>query len=379
MPLLRQPLPSLVFLNVEFENPHLFQDALKSFPIHSPNIRVFFVRVLQLLQAPFTQIEPGYICCWRNLRFVVCPDVALDRAALMHLSRMPALTWLDVALSATFASSDSPLLFSNLHDMKLHSESLRPTSRLLSQARLPAITEFSADIRNTPSMQELSSFLAGFQISSVGSTIEKLQLNQLFHSSSNTFRSEAALLDFRSLRPWMEFGNLRHLCLNIECNVGLTDSEVLALASGWPQLEHLLINEDWGWNSRSGITPGGLIRLLQTCPSLRQLALPLDTRGYTLSTRSQIPVSIGWTVPSTLSIDVLDSIVEVESLLAVAVFFHGIAVHTHFNLAWWNCRGMEAHPNIGEHLRHWDDVHGRFQSLLLSDGEFDSMDSVDDP
>ncbi|KAF8440838.1 hypothetical protein L210DRAFT_3313877, partial [Boletus edulis BED1] len=82
-------------------------------------------------------------------------------------------------------------------------------------------------------------------------------------------------LGLEDLRPCMKFNNLRSLLFDIGWNVGLTDSDVLALVAAWPRLELLVVNPGWGWNSRGGITVGGLVRLLQTRPSLRILALAL--------------------------------------------------------------------------------------------------------
>ena len=98
----------------------------------------------------------------------------------------------------------------------------------------------------------------------------------------------------------MAVNNLHLIELNVERNVGLADSEVLALASAWPKVEPLLMNEDWGWNSLGGITPGGFIRLLQTSRSLHGVALarPRHARLYRVVSKSsagepRIDVSIG--------------------------------------------------------------------------------------
>lgn len=355
MHLLHLPLPSLVFLRVAFENPHSFENSFKSFPNFSPNIRELFIYVHRLGIAPFNKIEHNYHCRWRNLCCVVCPRIALDRDALVDLSRVPALTRLECALSATFSASDSTLFFSNLHNMKLHSASLEPTSRLLSQIRLPAITNFTAIFRYCPSKQEFSSFMIGVQVSSASNTVEKFGLIQ----SSNAPRSnsEAPLLGLKDLRLCMEFSNLRFLHLNIEYNVGLTESEVLELASAWPRMEHLSINDDWGWNSQGGVTPGGLVRLLQTCRSLRSLDLLLDTRGYTDLPSSQAAASLELTLTPTFSINVLDSIIEADSLPAIAAFFSGIAACTgSFFLLAWIGRRMPYHPNSEEYEKRWEDV-----------------------
>ncbi|KAF8549986.1 hypothetical protein OG21DRAFT_1500086 [Imleria badia] len=364
MPLLHLPLPSLVYLVVDFKNPDLFLDSSKSFPNFSPHIRDIFISVLGTRGASFYKIEPDYFCRWRNLCDVGCHQVALDRDALVHLSRIPTLTRLECALSTTFPASDSFLSLSNLLHMTLKSDFLDPVSRLLSQTRLPAIKNFFAFVGNRPSRQELTSFLAGLQTSGTGNTIEELLLLQSCDSSSNSLRSEAPLLGLKDLWPCLEFSNLRHLRLNIEWNVDLADSDVLELAA-LPQLDSFRINDDWGWNSRGGITPGGLVRLLQTCPSLRRLNLVLDTRGYTELPSTQTLANLGLTLTPSFCIDVLDSIIEAESVPAIATLLSGIAACTgYFFFRAWSGRGMAEHPNMKEYRELWGDVEGRVDDSL---------------
>ncbi|KAF8550073.1 hypothetical protein OG21DRAFT_1488050 [Imleria badia] len=199
MPLLHLPLPSLLCLNVEFENPHLFQNSLNSFPHFSPNIRILRIWVLRLGDTYSKPISNG-IYQWRNLQTLIFPYIyiSLDVDALVHLSCMPALTQLEFTPSATLPISDSRLFFSNLRDMTPRSESLHPISRLLSQTQLPVITTFTAFISSSPSRLDLTSFFAGVQISSSGCTMERLTLDQ----TNIIFRSEAHLPCLEHLRPW---------------------------------------------------------------------------------------------------------------------------------------------------------------------------------
>lgn len=163
---------------------------------------------------------------------MVCPQVALDVDTLVHLSRMLTLTRLNFIPSVTLPASYQPLVGSNLHHVKLRAKSLRPTSHLLSQALLFAVTYLTASIGNPPSRQELgSSLLSGVPTSNTGNTIKKLRLDQSL-LSVGARRSEALLLDFfEGLRPWMALSNLRYIELDIEFNVGLADTQVLTLAS----------------------------------------------------------------------------------------------------------------------------------------------------
>ena len=162
----------------------------------------------------------------------------------------------------------------------------------------------------------------------------------------------------------MALSNLRRIELNIGWIIDLTEGQVLTLASA---LEHFLINADWGWNSLGGITPDGLIQLLQTCRSLSGITLALDTRGYTESCPSQSPASLGLALPHRFSIDVVDSIIEAESVPAVAAFISGIAAccKSIFTFDSWDRVRMVALPDREEYVECWDDVHHRVIRCVL--------------
>ncbi|KAF8434138.1 hypothetical protein L210DRAFT_327799 [Boletus edulis BED1] len=153
----------------------------------------------------------------------------------------------------------------------------------------------------------------------------------------------------------MAFSNLRCINLNIEWKVALTDSELLTLVSAWPYLQELLINRKWGWNTLGGITPNGILQLLQTCQSLSRIALTIDTRGYTEIPPS--PASLGLTLPRMSIIDVLDSFIEEESVPAISVFFAGFVPHLDcFIFSAWNDVGMHHNPYRDGCEVRWDYV-----------------------
>ncbi|KAF8550070.1 hypothetical protein OG21DRAFT_1514486 [Imleria badia] len=112
------------------------------------------------------------------------------------------------------------------------------------------------------------------------------------------------------------------------------DSELLALALAWPHLEDLLINLSWGWSTLGGITPNGLLQLLQKCPSLAWITLAIDTRGYTELPPSGLLASLGLTSPRTIYLDVLDSVIQAESVPAVAAFLGCTPCSTFSFTAW---------------------------------------------
>ena len=337
--MLRLPLPSLISLKFVLDsedNIRGCQDFLNSFLVLAPNIRKLRIN-LQRPNVAFNDFVSSYICRWQNLEDVLCPDISLNVDALVHLSYMLALTRLDIMADTTFAPFDSPLIFSNLHHLKLQSPSFPSVSSLLLRTRLPTITDFTVMVFNGFSRQGFSSFLTSVQTSDAGRTIENLA----FYTSEPLEDSEDALfrIGLEDLRSCMAFTNLR--CIDLDFwryGVGLTEVELLELASAWPRLEEFKINKEWGWHTRSGITPNGLLQLLQACRSLSQIALVIDTRGYTEF--SQSPASLGLTLSRTFSIDVLDSIIEAESVPAIAAYFTSIALCSKISLYYWQTEEM---------------------------------------
>lgn len=107
----------------------------------------------------------------------------------------------------------------------------------------------------------------------------------------------------------MAFRNLHLIEFNIKRKVGLTENEVIMLASAWPQMEHLYINPDWGWSCQKGITPAGLLCLLQICRSFSRIALVLDVQGYIETSPDHVPASLRSTLPPRIILDVLDSVI----------------------------------------------------------------------
>lgn len=88
--MLHMPFPSLLSLDVVFENPTLFLNSLESFLKSPPKIRKLCIRMCPR-EAAIGDIDANYITRWQNLQSVFCPQVALDMNLLVHLSRMPIL------------------------------------------------------------------------------------------------------------------------------------------------------------------------------------------------------------------------------------------------------------------------------------------------
>lgn len=80
--MLHMPFPSLLSLDVVFENPTLFLNSLESFLKSPPKIRKLCIRMCPR-EAAIGDIDANYITRWQNLQSVFCPQVALDMNLLV--------------------------------------------------------------------------------------------------------------------------------------------------------------------------------------------------------------------------------------------------------------------------------------------------------
>ncbi|KAF8548435.1 hypothetical protein OG21DRAFT_761101 [Imleria badia] len=275
--LLYMPFPSLISLDlfaIKLKYLYSLQGSLESFFKFSPNVRR--IRIYPDPDIKFSNFFSSYICRWTNLETVQCCSITFDLDALGHLSHMPLLTRLHCRLSATLPPADPPLFFSNLDDLILSSEFLDSILQFLSRTRLPAIVQFTVYVERCPSKQGFSSFLASVQTSAVSNTLKELRFHEWSDAHWQDGEDVSSVRGFEDLQPCMVFGNLHRLYLHLD-HVGLSDSELATLALAWPHLEHLFINGNHGWGMSGGITPNGLLQLLQTCPSLSMISLAIDT------------------------------------------------------------------------------------------------------
>ncbi|KAF8441550.1 hypothetical protein L210DRAFT_1055911 [Boletus edulis BED1] len=344
----RQPLPSLLSIEILFRQPALpsLQHCFKWFSELSPSVKRLCAFSLPPPEGPWLiSVTSEHICGWRNLQIVMCPNITMDIGVLAHLSRMPALTALCFVPSDTIPTlSDSPFLFSNLHLMEMYpppSELLSSISRVLAHIQLPAIDNLYVGTPDCPP-GGVGSFFSVLETACTNHSITWFSL-----SCSNSIETNGlvptSILTFDDVRPMMAFNNLQRLWFDVFWNVGLTDVDLVKLACAWPHLEQLVINVRYGWGTRvvRGITPDGLFHLLQACPSLNDLCLAIDTRGYTHVPPDQLPARLEYRSKDKFSLDFVDSVIEEESVQAMATFVAGIAPRV--TVISWGFEGLDEH------------------------------------
>jgi len=234
------------------------------------------------------------------------------------------------------------------------------------------------------SCESISPFLATVQ--NTHHSIEHLALFHQPDTASMHSWGEVPALTPDHLRLTMAFGNLRHLGLQVAAHVALTDSGLLELATAWPQLEHLAINYESGWNIPNrvigGITPDGVLQLLLKCPLLNYIALAIDTRGYTTAGEAldRLPTTnFRSSLRTMFRIDVLDSIIEDESISAMVNWLVGIVCpYLRFNFRAWQLCSRDLYRNSVRSASEdrWKEVY-HAANTILGRSEYEDEDEDD--
>lgn len=325
-----------------------------------PNIRRFRIRVRRP-QVGSDEAISGLVRCWTSLQVLHCPYITLDVDAIFHLSRTPSLTNLSFALGTAIADqiafSRSTLLFSGLRDLDISSQTWASLSTLLPHTRLPSMESFAVYTDCCPSEYTLPSCLTALRNVCTPQSLVSLKLIQ--SRSSRVTGSERYQLGRDDLQPCMSFGHLRRLEINTAGTVHLTDSDLLHLTSAWPGLEHLLVGEAWGWGTAAGgITPRGLLHLLERLRALCHVCLAVDTRGYSdVETARASTRAAGFAPRAPLSVNVVDSGVHPESVDALAAFFGGILQRDVLVSArYWCTTAMAGRPDAKRSQKLWEEV-----------------------
>jgi len=122
--------------------------------------------------------------------------------------------------------------------------------------------------------------------------------------------------------PLTFFENLGRIDINVDHAIYLNDDDLESLASSWPHLHYLSLNDVSGWRVKSGITHFGLLAMLECCPSLQTLCIALNTDSF-----KEVPADRPGEGIENTSLRILglaDSTIESSETVAVAAFLSDI-------------------------------------------------------
>ena len=221
--------------------------------------------------------------------------------------------------------------------------------------QLPVTSDISVFFDGTsPPRHVITSLLMALQKVCTGQVVTRLSMTHMGLMNLLHQNWEHPLLTLEDIHYFTAL-NLTSINIDLDWIVDLKDSDLVEIASLCQRLEHLIINENHRWRA-AGITPAGLAQFLQRCPSTLQLCIALDTRGYT--SPPQIQTCGGSAPPNLITINVADSVIEAESVPALAASFADIfplVAHGPFHFIYWSGWRMRC-PDWGVYTKRWQDV-----------------------
>ncbi|KAH7911708.1 hypothetical protein BJ138DRAFT_1179323 [Hygrophoropsis aurantiaca] len=216
----------------------------------------------------------------QNLKTIIWP--ALGSKTIMSLAQLPALIHVTLNLQPNFSAYIESLpprssmlkpAFSRMHTLTITGYSLRSLivfldyfnvhlENLKIALKLPSGSPSPATM-----IQRLSTALGS---SSSRDTLHRLTVRLRDLGGSNPPGTTC------EIGPLLQFHRLEYLDLDLQCPFIVNDATLLAICGAWPNISTLLINRGGPWLSDSYATPSGLVTLLERCPKLEFLSLPLD-------------------------------------------------------------------------------------------------------
>lgn len=285
------PLRCLDIRSAPMEDVSVYTHLLDNLVPQCPNIRK--VRLQVAHDPSFNETVYRHLCAWNKLQVVDCLDVAMPVDVIPHLSSTSSLLWLSFTLtnqsSTVLPTPCSPLVFSHLVYLEMMSDALTSVTALLSHVRLPAVQVLIVPFSTHPSRASVRSYLA-----TLGETCSRdaltdlrlLHMGSFVPSLASATEHDASTADDRlclrldDVRACTAFGSLRAVHVNLAWScVDLTDADVLSLVSAWPLLEHLVINDRWGWRNPRGITLQGLAEMVRRCVCLWEVCVAVDVES----------------------------------------------------------------------------------------------------
>lgn len=222
------------------------------------------------------------------LETVVCST--LDNDAFVHLALLKNLSYLAVDMRWSTLSLDAlrdrlrPSSFHNLHTLYWKDYDLDSLADIFI---MPDVSPSNIHLEiesfcTSPSLRTfLHSFIAKFPHTQAFSLVHDIVAGRRFGLQAGTPGREHQL-DACDLKPLFALKSLRVLKLVDLGQLRLDDDLVKMIASASPKLEQLHLEMDAAEHMPSFVTFDGLLSLLQHCPKLQVLGLPIDAEDMLL-------------------------------------------------------------------------------------------------
>ena len=329
--------PSLISLSVSLNDA---DDALRSFFANYPflclNLKSIAVHVVdgcEQVSRTTVKLLSQAVTHHEHLERLSMSYTPIDDVALSHIAMSSKLKTLSLVLHpdksdlhrVRIPSSTTPLR--NVEDLSLEVWDLDFVTTLLraenqmfrslvlchySRPSTEAAFRFFTALASPPRARSLHAFVFMPHIYAFEDRVAPVELDELIAPD---------LLSYDKLRPLSSFCHLRDLWVDIGRCISIGDDELASLAHNWSLLRSLDLKceqgvQEYPWRMAKYITFKGLLSLLQCCPELHHLSLPLDAR--------EVPIDIGDVVhnPALTSIHFPDSPISNSDLVTDVLTRH---------------------------------------------------------
>ncbi|KIJ65158.1 hypothetical protein HYDPIDRAFT_27880 [Hydnomerulius pinastri MD-312] len=224
----------------------------------------------------------------------------LDASAFTHLASLRSLKSLsfilDPSLPALCSRQQLCEGFEGLTDLTIRSGALQSVLSLLAMLQI-SINNIDVDLSATPDVDATGNFFLVLSSRCAAETLRRVSVAALGDTSTPPLTME-------NIKPLFSFNQKK--------------SE---LASAWPHLEELHLNDESGWGIQSKVTFNGLLYLLRNCCQLRFLSIALNTdpAQFAQNNPRSLPAS-GMVHGNLIHLSVVDSELTEAAVIPVAAW-----------------------------------------------------------
>jgi len=283
-------------LDFSFHKPHHFP-FLASLPNLCPNLRRMSISKHSVISLSEDDGPSAVqtICRLPCLTTLECGSSTISEADLLHLSQLKSLTTLSLGIPPWASSNHEALAlrssmvtkdrvdrswFCNLRNLQLRAYNMPIITSIMKPGSRPLQTVVF-DVSETPTAASLTECFRTLQSSQCDNQCSAMHHIKVCDSLSSATLVVSQLPDSKIIsldvfRPLLAFTKLRTLDLGVCLSFSLDDSDLSMMASSWPELEVLCLNEGRGWRTNPLITLHGLESLCALCPRLHRIAIVLN-------------------------------------------------------------------------------------------------------
>ncbi|KIJ65160.1 hypothetical protein HYDPIDRAFT_27882 [Hydnomerulius pinastri MD-312] len=294
----------------------------------------------------------------------------INATALAHLANLPLLRKLSLAVCPSLVSPSLQLPnrggFKQLADLAIASDTLQLVTNLLASMHISP-SKIGVRSQTSPDPLVLRSF---FVTLSSHCAISALRDIDVCDEMKRAVPPNSVVV-IATFRPLLKFHQLQILRIDVACAVNITDEQLGEMASAWPDLLELHINDHHGWTATSKITFSGPLSLLQKCGRLLNLFIALNTDLLQFSIDHAHLPGHGIANQNMTMLDVLDSAISPSAITPIAEWLSAVLPKLARILAWDGafmmrargpeeiaCYGKESRSNT-ERLSEYDSTRKR--------------------